>query len=112
MVRSDHLLVSGHRRHRRRRRLEIVVGTGCGLAGQGHYVSAWNYVPGVGTYQDAGAEVPLADGGATFINSPALADLNLDGHLDVVAIADLGDGGSGSEVYAWDGQTGQSCGRR
>ena len=91
--------------------LEIVVGTGVYLAGTGYYVTAWNF--------NSGAEVTAAlvqkgwwtTGGRVF-SSPALVDLNGNGGLDVVAIANVGDGpwtggaDNGSKVYAWDGKTG------
>ncbi len=57
--------------------LEIVSGTGCYYEGKGHLVHAWNH---------SGEELPgwpVAVGGYVF-SSPALADVNEDGYLDVV----------------------------
>ena len=87
---------------------EIVIGTGTDLPGAGYYVSAYDI--------DLSQPTPRgrlilkwrsATGGRVF-TSPAIGDMNGDGMLDVVATAYIGDNGTtGSEVFAWDGKTGQ-----
>jgi hypothetical protein len=89
-------------------KLEIVVGTGTHLAGKGYYVSAYEI--------DLSKPTPRerlilkwrnATGGRVFA-SPAVGDLNGDGADDVVVTSYIGDNGAeGSEVFAWDGNTGQ-----
>lgn len=92
--------------------LEIVVGTGTWVPGTGYYVTAWDFVPG----DEPGGPTlnrkhRWAAGGRVF-SSPALADLNGNGGLDVIAIASVGDGtwtggqDNGSKAFAWDGRTG------
>jgi len=91
--------------------LEIAVGSGTWIAGTGYYVTAWNFNPGAEVTSALTQKYRWTTGGRVF-SSPALADLNNDGGLDVVAIANVGDGpwtggaDNGSKVWAWDGKTG------
>ena len=92
--------------------LEIVVGTGTWVPGTGYYVTAWDFVPNDEQRGTLQREYWWATSGRVF-SSPALADLNGNGGLDVIAIASVGDGpwnggeDNGSKVVAWDGKTGK-----
>jgi hypothetical protein len=91
--------------------LEIVVGTGVWVAGTGYYVTAWHFSPGEPVTSALVQERRWSTSGRVF-TSPALADLNGNGGLDVIAIPSVGDGSwtggadNGSKVFAWDGKTG------
>ncbi len=92
-------------------KLEIVIGTGTHLANKGYYTTAWNFVPGAPVTSALAQKYYWATSGRVF-TSPALADLNKNGGLDVVIISNVGDGAEtggqdlGSKVFAWDGKTG------
>ncbi len=93
--------------------LEIVVGTGGWLEGAGYYVTAWNFV-GCNDPRSALVEKYHWSTNGRAFGSPALADLNGNGGLDVITIANVGDGpwtggcDNGSQVWAWDGKTGEN----
>ncbi|MFN2224967.1 MAG: FG-GAP-like repeat-containing protein [Anaerolineae bacterium] len=86
---------------------ELVVGTGTYLAGKGYFVSAFDYDP---ARPDPTQRLVLKWRAATVgrvFASPAVADLNQDGWLDVVITSLKGDlGNDGTFVYAWRGTDG------
>ena len=87
---------------------EIVIGTGTYLAGQGYYVSAFDYDPAPADPADRLILKWRAPTAGRVFASPALADLNGDSLPDVVISSLIGDGGDdGSLVYAWRGYDGQ-----
>lgn len=92
---------------------EFVVGTGTYLAGKGYFVSAFDYDPG---RPDPAQRLVLKWRATTpgrVFASPAIADLNQDGWLDVVITSPQGDwGDNGSFVYAWRGADGASLFQR
>jgi hypothetical protein len=89
-------------------KLEIVVGTGTHLADKGYYVSAYEIDLSKSTPRERlTLKWRSATGGRVFA-SPAVGDLNGDGAQDVVVTSYIGDNGAeGSEVFAWNGTTGQ-----
>ena len=91
---------------------EIVIGSGTYLAATGYYVKVFNYNPAAAKVTDRLVQKwSLTTSGRVF-TSPALADLNGDTYLDIIAIANIGDGpenggaDNGSKVFAWSGQSG------
>jgi hypothetical protein len=86
---------------------EFVVGTGTHVPHAGYYVSAFDYDPNPA---DAADRLVLKWRGHTagrVFPSPAIADLNRDGWLDVVITSPVGDWGEGGTiVYAWRGNDG------
>jgi hypothetical protein len=87
---------------------EIVVGTGPYWAGQGHYVSVWNYDATQSTVTTRLVQKwgNLATNGGVFA-SPALGDIDGDGYADIVVTAYIGDNTpTGNQVYAWSGRDG------
>lgn len=87
--------------------LEVAVGTGTYWANKGYYVSAFDYEPGASGVTDR-LVLRWRQGtvGRVFA-SPALADLNGDGSLDVTITSPVGDyGADGSFLYGWRGSDG------
>lgn len=88
-------------------RYEFVVGTGTYWENKGYFVSAFDYdpVPSDPT-QRLVLTWRMATAGRVFA-SPAIADLNKDGWLDVAITVPMGENGSdGSLLYAWRGSDG------
>jgi len=92
---------------------EFVVGTGTYWPNTGHYVSAFDYDPNPANPAD---RLVLRWRGYTagrVFASPAIADLNGDGWLDVVITSFSGDDGQdGAIVYAWRGSDGTALFQR
>ena len=89
-------------------KLEIVVGTGTQLAGQGYYVSAYEIDLSKPTPRERLILKWRSPTNGRVFASPAVGDLNGDGMQAVVVTSYIGDtGAEGSEVFAWDGKTGQ-----
>lgn len=93
--------------------LEIVVGTGTYWATKGYYVSAYEYNPSAG---DPAIRLVLkwrhTTDGRVF-SSPAIADLDKNGALDVVFTGSIGDGDpNGSYTYGLRGGDGSQVFRR
>jgi len=93
-------------------KLDIVVGTGTHIEDRGFYVKVYNYDAGRSSVTERLVQKwHLTTSGRVF-TSPALADLNQDGYLDIVAIANVGNGSergganNGSKVFAWSGRNG------
>ncbi len=86
---------------------EIVVGTGTYWSNTGYYVSAFDYDPGQ-TDPTLRLNLRWRQGtvGRVFA-SPAVADLNKDGSLDVIITVPIGENGEGgTHLYAWRGTDG------
>ncbi len=87
---------------------EIVVGTGTHLPGVGYYVTAYEIDLSRPTPRERLIVKWRSPTGGRVFASPAIGDLNSDGSADVVVTSYIGDWGSeGSEVFAWNGKTGQ-----
>lgn len=86
---------------------EFVVGTGTYWPGTGHYVSAFDYDPNPANPADRLVLRWRRTTAGRVFASPAIADLNGDGWLDVVITSFSGDDGQdGTIVYAWRGSDG------
>jgi hypothetical protein len=97
--------------------LDIVVGTGDYISGQGKYVTSWRYDA---AQPDPDARLALnwqfSTDGYVF-SSPAIGDLDNDGALDVVFAGVIGDSNAegprnGSNLYAVRGDSGRQIFRR
>jgi hypothetical protein len=92
---------------------EFVVGTGTYWANQGYYVSAFDYDPSEVLFENRLKLKWRKDTVGRVFASPAIADLNKDGELDVVITVPTGDGGEdGTFVYAWSGDSGAELWKR
>jgi hypothetical protein len=90
---------------------EIAIGTGTVYNGVGHYINTYRYVPNADVTKSLVLKWSVSTNGQVF-SSPALADLNGDGYLDVIAMSYAGDQATcatiknGNRVYAISGPTG------
>jgi hypothetical protein len=92
---------------------EFVVGTGTYWTNKGYYVTAFDYDPAPSNPADR-LQVKWRNStvGRVFA-SPAIADLDRDGSLDVVITSPVGESGQdGTFVYAWRGSDGASLFQR
>jgi hypothetical protein len=86
---------------------EFVVGTGSSYASRGYYVSAFDYNPYLSDPVDRLVLRWRQPTQGRVFPSPAVADLNKDGWLDVVITAPTGDWGeNGTFIHAWRGRDG------
>jgi hypothetical protein len=86
---------------------EFVVGTGIFWSNRGYYVSAFEYNPQASSVTDRLVLKWRQGTAGRTMASPAVADLNGDGGLDVITTSPVGDDGSdGSFLYAWRGSDG------
>ena len=86
---------------------EVVVGTGAAWANKGYFVSAFDYDPAPLDPTDRLVLKWRRPTAGRVFASPAIADLNRDGWLDVVITSPTGDlGADGSYAYAWRGYDG------
>jgi hypothetical protein len=86
---------------------EVVVGTGSYWENRGYYVSAFDYDPTRPNPTDRLVLKWRKPTTGRVFSSPAVADLNKDGWLDVVVVSPVGDWGSdGSFLFAWRGSDG------
>jgi hypothetical protein len=87
--------------------VEFVVGTGTWWDNRGYYVSAFDYDPSPANPADRLVLKWRKPTCGRVFASPAIADLNKDGWLDVVVTSLIGEwGADGSLAYAWRGRDG------
>jgi hypothetical protein len=87
--------------------LEIVVGTGPYWAKTGYYTSAFDYDPNPSDPADRLILKWRRSTSGRTTASPAIADLNKDGWLDVIITSPVGENGAdGTFLYAWRGSDG------
>ena len=87
--------------------VEFVVGTGTCWSDTGYYVSAFDFDPSRADPADRLVLKWRSPTAGRVFASPALADLDKDGWLDVVITAPIGEwGAAGTFVYAWRGRDG------
>ncbi len=87
--------------------VEIVVGTGLWLEGEGYYVTAYNYDGGPSDARDRLQQKWRTSVAGRVFSSPAIGDLDEDDVLDVVFTSFEGDwGATGGWVYALNGANG------
>jgi hypothetical protein len=86
---------------------EFAVGTGTFLPGTGYYVTAFEYNAQAADVADRLQVKWRSSTTGRVFASPAVADLNQDGVLDVVVTSPEGEGGGpGGYVFAWRGDNG------
>jgi hypothetical protein len=93
--------------------VEVVVGTGLYWANKGYYVSAFEYNPKATDPVDRLVLRWRRSTAGRVFASPAIADLNKDGWLDVIITSLIGEmGKDGTFVYAWTGLDGSKLFQR